>query len=951
VNEATATGRYDGEDVDDTDEETVKTTPPAPSISILKTVTSTPGTAAGYVYGDEITYQIVVKNTGNVNLYDIVVTDTLTGCELNDPEDGTGYTIDTNGKAVFDEPLIPDASITLTASYTVTAGDVVNGSVRNDADVVGFDFEENRITDSDFVTVVIDQDILNQTITVRGNHDEFVYDGISHKVEGYTVDNIAALEALGFVVTAVTSDPTESNVTDPSVPNTVISVKVMYHDEDVTEYPTITIVKIPGWLIIEPRPLTITAGSAEKVYDATSLTLNELADVDPVVGLQALDYLADITITGSQADVGTSNNTPSGALIKNSAGIDVTDNYDITYVPGTLKVTERTLTITAGSKQKVYDATTLIWNELESVVGLQGGDYLADILITGSQTEVGTSENVASGAVIKNSAGTPVTGNYIIDYVDGELEVTRKTLVITAGDAEKVYDATTLTWNELAAVDPVVGLEGGDYLADITITGSRVDVGESANIPSGALIKNSAGVDVTKNYDIEYVNGTLKITQAKLVITAGSAEKVYDATSLTRNELDDDDPISGLQGGDYLADITIEGSRSTVGSSPNKASKALIKNSAGEVVTENYDIEYVDGTLTITQAKLVITAGSAQKVYDATSLSLNELESVVELQGGDYLADITIEGSRSTVGSSENVASDALIKNSAGEIVTENYDIEYVDGTLTITQATLVITAGSDQKIYDASALMLNELESVEGLQGGDYLADIIITGSRVIVGSSDNVPTEAFIKNSIGEDATENYAIEYVNGTLTVTPRPLTITAASDLKIFDTLPLMNGGYEAEGLAEGDDVFSLFVTGSQTFVGTSANVPSGAVILNAEGEDVTDCYTIEYVDGTLTITPFLVQIIVYYQYAATGAMAAPTYFGTVEYGYGYNVVSPIIPGFARSAAVIAGTINSVMEGVLEFTVTYTAIPGGFILEDPDVPLAGIGSRNVGDCTE
>lgn len=88
---------------------------------------------------------------------------------------------------------------------------------------------------------------------------------------------------------------------------------------------------------------------------------------------------------------------------------------------------------------------------------------------------------------------------------------------------------------------------------------------------------------------------------------------------------------------------------------------------------------------------------------------------------------------------------------------------------------------------------------------------------------------------------------------TFEIEARPLTITADSADKAYDSKPLTADGFTSEGLAEGDRVASVKVEGSQIEVGSSANKVSGAKIVNAAGEDVTDCYAITYQPGTLTV--------------------------------------------------------------------------------------------------
>ena len=101
------------------------------------------------------------------------------------------------------------------------------------------------------------------------------------------------------------------------------------------------------------------------------------------------------------------------------------------------------------------------------------------------------------------------------------------------------------------------------------------------------------------------------------------------------------------------------------------------------MISSHYDIEYVNATLEIIQKKLTITADSDEKFYDETPLTKDSYTNT-ELAKGDKIANVTITGTITEVGSVENVASGAKIVNAAEEDVTGNYDIEYVKGTLTI---------------------------------------------------------------------------------------------------------------------------------------------------------------------------------------------------------------------------------------------------------------------------
>ncbi len=98
-----------------------------------------------------------------------------------------------------------------------------------------------------------------------------------------------------------------------------------------------------------------------------------------------------------------------------------------------------------------------------------------------------------------------------------------------------------------------------------------------------------------------------------------------------------------------------------------------------------------------------------------------------------------------------------------------------------------------------------------------------------------------------------QNYDDRNGTGTVTITAKPITITAASASKIYDGNPLIKNEYTNNDLAAGDSIESVSVKGSQTQVGSSANVVSAAVIRNAAQEDVTGNYAIKYVNGLLRV--------------------------------------------------------------------------------------------------
>ena len=92
-------------------------------------------------------------------------------------------------------------------------------------------------------------------------------------------------------------------------------------------------------LTIVPKSITVTAESAEKVYDGDTLK-NSIFDFTPA-DLVDDDELS-ATVTGSQTCVGVGENTVSSVTVRRNNGdgtyTDVTGSYAITTVPGTLTV-------------------------------------------------------------------------------------------------------------------------------------------------------------------------------------------------------------------------------------------------------------------------------------------------------------------------------------------------------------------------------------------------------------------------------------------------------------------------------------------------------------------------------------------------------------------------------------------------------------------------------------
>ena len=587
-----------------------------------------------------------------------------------------------------------------------------------------------------------------------------------------------------------------------------------------------------GTLSISRKPVTITAESDTKVYDATALTRDDYTYTELADG----DRIDSVTVTGSQIVANKSDNVASEAKILNKAGEDVTDSYAITYVKGELEVTPKALTITADSDTKVYDATALTKDSYTNTA-LAEGDRIASVTVTGSQTVFGDSNNVPSAAAIMNANDEDVTDSYDITYVNGKLSVTKKTVTITADSAIKQYDSTALTKASFTKTD----LAAGDSIT-ATITGSQTVAGKSENVPSDAVITNTNGDDVTGSYEIGYANGTLEVTKKPVTITADSDTKVYDATALTKDSYTSTD----LAGSDRFDTVAVTGSQTNAGSSSNVASGAIIININNEDVTNSYSISYVDGELTVKPKKITIKADDKTMIYGDDEPDLTS--TTVGLEGSDYIQTILSREEGNDVDTYTITVEPVRMRDSIS-----NYEIELIPGTLTIQPRPVTVTAADKTKTFNTADPALTA--TVTGLATGESEELISYTLSRA---AGENVGEYAI--TPAGKEEQGNYQVTYVPGTLeivTVDTVIVKITAKNGTYKYDGTEKDISGYDVEINNELYKATDFTFNGSAELKARNAGTyrtgmkASDFVNTNANFDKV----RFEVTNGTLTITP------------------------------------------------------------------------------------------------
>ena len=269
------------------------------------------------------------------------------------------------------------------------------------------------------------------------------------------------------------------------------------------------------------------------------------------------------------------------------------------------------------------------------------------------------------------------------------------------------------------------------------------------------------------------------------------------------------------------------------------------------------DLDYETIEITINKRDIRLTSHDCNKVYDGTPLTGDVAGDVIAVDGVIPEIDldkinIEFEGSQTDCGTSKNA-----IRITLDSSIAEYYNITKNEGDLVVTPRPVTLTSASGSKEYDGKPLTNDDV-----IVGGKGWADgqgatYSFTGSQKIVGSSEN--TFECIPNE-GTNL-DNYQINKTYGTLTVTDRSekyqITLTPNSKSVTYDGTEKSVSGFETLEFQINGQTF--YVSGVEaSAAGTDAGeypvkVSGQAVVIDSDGNDVTDQFTVNIDDAKLTI--------------------------------------------------------------------------------------------------
>ena len=758
---------------------------------------------------------------------------TLTSSDAEKVYDGTALTNDkvTVGGDGFVAGEVTDIKATGSVTY-VSEGEVTNTITYTEgekfkADNYTIEKTEGKLS----INPVTDK----VTVTVTEKSGTATYDGGDHIVSGYA--SMTADNELYDVDASVQETPTAAwTAKGKDAGEYPVGIKADDFKNTNANFTNVEFVVVDGALEITPAPVTLQAPIASKSYDGTPLEATQFGH-SYLEGLDFADDFESIILTGSQTLVGSSASLITGVIPKEGKQLK---NYNFTFVPGTLTVTDGT-----GEEEKPVDPAKVITKtHIPKDMGYNLGEPVTFTISVKNIYNTPKTITLTEKANVKFSNGEKVI--VFNDVPAGETVTAEATYTITSADILEGVFHNTVTADFTG---------GGSWTAEDTVTTAELDttlnVTKTSDVPEG----QKAALGQTITYTI----------------------KVQNAGNVPYTNVVVEDPLTKLT--------------ATIETLP-----------VGE--TRTFTTEYVVTEADVLKGSVLNTAtAKGDKIKDPAS------DEPKEPNGGDEVETPTF-----------------------APITIKPKDVTATYNGAAITGKDVEITSGKLLEGHKLSAAVIGS-----GVNAGSY--ELTLDPEKITIVDANN------------KDVSEMYARTLLPGKLIINKRSVLITSQSATKTYDGSALTRPAVTitGDGFVPGE-LAKAEATGSITKVGSTPN----AIRYTTTGAFNAANYSIALSVGTLTVTEkpkpeprrtFNLTINYVYQ---NGKRAAASYNrGGLKNGETFDITSPVIAGYTASETVVSGTIYN---RDIKVTVIYTA--DGVNLDDYGVPL-GLGNitMNVGDCFE
>ena len=473
-----------------------------------------------------------------------------------------------------------------------------------------------------------------------------------------------------------------------------------------------------------------------------------------------------------------------------------------------------------------------------------------------------------------------------------------------------------------------------DYTLTFETTGGKLDGGLPKNVGTYTVkVKLVEGNELAENYEITTVSQTFEITQAELTFKNGTGAFNGEEHSSVTVE------FVGLQNGETLAagDYTVSFEKQDVDLSNGYPKDLGVYTMKVELVsndkTKNYKIQ-AGFTATYTVAngtvdKPTTTDGVVSGEYTGENYELTV--------SGFVAAQMEFEISPSDKGAAFDPASGKFTAKNAGEYtltVTPKEGYTWTEGgdgavefTIKINKITLTVTAEDKEVVYGA---MPTYTVTYSGFVSGESAESLGYTATANSTYSFTNGIGDDFEITVNAPQTLDNYTVTTVSGTLTVTPKPITLKINDGGHSLGKQPqseftLTAGAGELVGsdtTAVFDGLITFYVKSNGVRQELTSELEMGEYELCADDGDYGN-YTVTFTSGTYSVTRI--------------SIPAPTE-DTNEYTYTGKAITYMPEGFDSLTMEIEGNGNVKTDAGTYQVKVRTA--------DPDAIFEGYGTREI-----
>lgn len=491
------------------------------------------------------------------------------------------------------------------------------------------------------------------------------------------------------------------------------------------------------------------------------------------------------------------------------------------------------ITLVAKSGTRIYNGAE------QSIEGFEpttmNGYTVSGLTAVTKGTNVGEYTNtVFDGTAKVEKDGVDVTDKVAVKTRAGKLVITPKSIktqeITVTKPADSQYDGKEHKNKPTIKDGEKVLVEDTDY----TLSYSE-DVINAGTVTVTIKGKGNYSQETTVDY---------QITPRTVKLTSGSDSKTYDGTPLTKHEVKDDGFVK-----DDGATYEFTGSQTNVGTSDNTFTYAL----KDGTLASNYIITTKAGKLTVNPVTDIVTVTikehGAEHVYDGTEKTVTgyDVKSISNklYTKDDFTFSGTAEAKGTNVGEYPMNVQASDFTNNSNNFTNVTFVIE--DGLLKITSKSIVpsetngmVVTGPQNTLYNGDEQKLTPVVKDQDkvlTENVDY--ELSYTGDTTNAGT---------VKITIKGKGNYNGSTEV---SYKITKRNVTLTSATDSKVYDKTPLTNHNVAVEGDGFVKEEGATYnVTGSQTEKGTSKNTFTYELKSNTKASN----YDITKVVGTLTVT-------------------------------------------------------------------------------------------------